>query len=326
MWMSHVRWPRVCGHMTGGGMTVSSENATHLKSTKSRNSDSSVSRGTDSNWDVDWARGGGGASAPQLPRVVWVGPKSWRKTIREFIREFYPIIVWVNESCRMYEWVMVHVWMRYVAQMNASCRTYEWVMLHIWMRHVAHMNGSCCIYEWVLSHIWMSHVTHMNGSCRTYECVMLHVWMSHVIHVNKQIASLIYTTWSIHMCDMPLLYMWLFFYFSLFLLPLPLSRSIPLPLRPSLSCWSKCARENTGWMYCEHIVREHILADIKPPQRMPMTRSYVWHDSFACATWLIHVCVVFICVTCSYVWHAHLYVWRNSSNVFWRVHVCDMTH
>ena len=34
-------------------MTVSNENAAHSKSTKSRNSDSLVSRGTDSNWDFD---------------------------------------------------------------------------------------------------------------------------------------------------------------------------------------------------------------------------------------------------------------------------------
>ena len=46
--------------------------------------------------------------------------------------------VWMNESCRTYEWVMSHIWM------NASCRTYEWVS------HVAHMN------EWVMSHIWMN--------------------------------------------------------------------------------------------------------------------------------------------------------------------------
>jgi len=30
-----------------------------------------------------------------------------------------------------------------------------------------------------------------------------------------------------------------------------------------------------------------------------MTHSYVWHDSFICVTWLIHMCDV----THSYVWH-----------------------
>jgi len=146
---------------------------------------------------------------------------------------------------------------------------------------------------------------------------------------------------------LPSLWVNLFVYFCLFLLPLPLSLSVPLPLRPSLLCWSKCARENTFWTCSEHILWDHILADIKSLQRMyvtwlirvcNMTHSYVRHDSYTC-------------VTFSYVWHAHSYVWLDSSNVFdafmcvtwlisesnsllwmpviWHVshiNVCDMTH
>jgi len=78
--------------------------------------------------------------------------------------------------------VMLHIWMSLshtwksrVAHMNESCHTYEWDMLHIWMRHVAQ------------GHIWMSHmlhtrmrhVAHVNEPCRTYEWVMLHIWMRH---------------------------------------------------------------------------------------------------------------------------------------------------
>jgi len=49
-----------------------------------------------------------------------------------------------------------------------------------------------------------------------------------------------------------------------------------------------------------------------------MTHSYVWHDSFICVTWLIHMCDM----THSYVWHdsficvTHSYVWL--------IHVCQV--
>jgi len=69
-------------------MTVPTENATPPKSTKSNDSDSSVSCGTHSNWDSGWARGGVGALAPQLPagqvptnaqEIPRVGPKKGGK-------------------------------------------------------------------------------------------------------------------------------------------------------------------------------------------------------------------------------------------------------
>jgi len=50
-------------------MIVSTENAAPPQFITSRNSDLSVSRGTSSNWDFGWACGGGGASAPTLPRA-----------------------------------------------------------------------------------------------------------------------------------------------------------------------------------------------------------------------------------------------------------------
>ena len=68
-----------------------------------------------------------------------------------------------------------------------------------------------------------------------------------------------------------------------------------------------------------------------------MTHSYVWHDSFICVTWLIHMCDM----THSYVWHdsficvtwlihmydmTHSYAWRDSFIcVTWLIQMCDMT-
>jgi len=69
-----------------------------------------------------------------------------------------------------------------------------------------------------------------------------------------------------------------------------------------------------------------------------MTHSCVWHDSFMCVTWLIHVCDMthscawhesFMCVT----WLAHVCdmtrscVWHDSFSCMpWLFHVGDMTH
>jgi len=47
-----------------------------------------------------------------------------------------------------------------------------------------------------------------------------------------------------------------------------------------------------------------------------MTHSYVWHDSFICGTWLIHMCDM-----------THTYVWHNSYICgTWLIHTCYMTH
>ena len=52
----------------------------------------------------------------------------------------------LNESRRMYEWVMSQIWKSHVTLMcsrsSASCRKYKWVMSP-WMRHVEHVNESC---------------------------------------------------------------------------------------------------------------------------------------------------------------------------------------
>jgi len=47
-----------------------------------------------------------------------------------------------------------------------------------------------------------------------------------------------------------------------------------------------------------------------------MTHSYMWHDSFICVPWLIHMCDM----SQSYVWH------DSVIRVPWLIHTCDMTH
>jgi len=74
----------------------------------------------------------------------------------------------MNESCRVFEWVMSHIWMSHVAYMEKA-------MSHMWMRHVAHMNQSCRTYKRVM---YTSHVAHMKESCRTYECILSYIWIN----------------------------------------------------------------------------------------------------------------------------------------------------
>jgi len=69
-----------------------------------------------------------------------------------------------------------------------------------------------------------------------------------------------------------------------------------------------------------------------------MTHSHVWHGSFTCVAWLIHMCDIphsyerhdlLMCVA----WLVHMcdmtysYVWHDSFiGVTWLIHMCDMTH
>jgi len=109
---------------------------------------------------------------------------------------------------------MSHIWMSHAMLMNESCRTYEWVMVHIWMRqvvhinemsHDAHMNESRHTYKWVVLLIWMSHVASMNESWCNCECVMLHISIKHGAHLNESrhtCKSLILCTRRRHVAHM----------------------------------------------------------------------------------------------------------------------------
>jgi len=64
-----------------------------------------------------------------------------------------------------------------------------------------------------------------------------------------------------------------------------------------------------------------------------MTPSYVWHDSFICVTWLIHMCVTWLIHM--FTWDMtqlpnikrHATLWHDSFIcVTWLLHMGDMTH
>jgi len=56
-----------------------------------------------------------------------------------------------------------------------------------------------------------------------------------------------------------------------------------------------------------------------------MTHSYVWHDSFVCARWLIRMCYMSLVDDTSVATHS--FVWHDSLVcVTWLIRMCDMTH
>ena len=124
---------------------------------------------------------------------------------------------------------------------------------HIRMSHVSHMNESCLTYEWVMSHIWIQ-AFHRR---LTYEWVMSHIWMSHVSHMNKSCRTLECQTSN----------MWM----------------------------SHVAHMNESFHTYEYMCPCHVGLIETNKRRLgrgilDMTHSYVWHDSFICVTWLIHLC------------------------------------
>jgi len=149
--------------------------------------------------------------------------------------------------------------MGHATHMDRSCHTYELVRSHIWMSHVTHMDESCHKYDCVMSHIWIHHVTHMNESCHTYECAMSHMRMSHITHMNKSCHTYERGATCVETCEA--------FCSAVFV-----TSNCAMSL--SLCCSSPC--DCATW-----------LVDMGNS-----TLPYVRHDSFVCATPLIHMCDV----------------------------------
>jgi len=129
----------------------------------------------------------------------------------------------IFESCRTYDWVMSHMWMRLVAYANESCRTYEWVAVfsrsgvadavqYVVSRCVALLCVAVCCSALqcvaVSCSVFCSVQRFMISSCKdghppsrhkcawvmshtrlcdnaTYGWVMSHIWMSRVSHMKE---------------------------------------------------------------------------------------------------------------------------------------------
>jgi len=93
-------------------------------------------------------------------------------------------VIYRNESCRTYKWVMSHIEISHVAHRNESCHSYARVEHYEYVTeavsHVTCINESCNTLEWVMSHTWTMHVTYMKKSCDAYGRVMWRIWMIRV--------------------------------------------------------------------------------------------------------------------------------------------------
>jgi len=184
-----------------------------------------------------------------------------------------------HESCHTCAIVMSHICMSHVTRMNQSCRTFQWVMS-------ACMDESCHTYTCVLSRMrmmWSEWLFMIRMIKRSWpeSWVMSQIWMmwsmkdSYVWH-----DVLLCVTWLIHMCD--------------------------ITHHMNDVIWTISHGQNHGSCHryecCDLIWMMWSKND-----------SYVWHDSFICVTWLIHMCDM----THSYVWHDSSYEWCDLNNQSW---------
>ena len=212
---------------------------------------------------------------------------------------------WLNELCHTYacvtchtnEGVMSHVWMSHVTRtnisrddryhcirqwtshvtrINESCRTYGWVTSQVRMSHFTHMNESCHTHEWDMSHTWMCHVTSLpfrtwqNESCHTYESAALHKRMRRVTHTNASCHTYkrrrYHSTheWY-HTCEWVISHIWM----------------------------SRVTHTYIPYRICEQVTwrsSQKLRVAIHEQVRMRGTmHAYVWHDTYICVTWLIHL-------------------------------------
>jgi len=179
----------------------------------------------------------------------------------------------------------------------------------------------------------MSHVTHISESCHTHKWIMSHTHLyDQFIHrFHFTVPSCVFVemcvwhdlfmcvTWLTYMCDMthPYYTLQMFKY----------SHAAP---------WHVCV---CGMTYSyvrpdssiSHVEDVEVISCLHPD-----THSYVWHDSFICVAWLIHVCDMthpnmrHTSSTCA-TWLIHMCdPWERLEVelicVAWLIHMCDMTH
>ena len=141
-----------------------------------------------------------------------------------------------------------------------------------------------------MPHIWVSHVTRMNESCHTmlqdnccnhiYEWVMPHVWMSHVTRMNESCHTMLQDNCCNHIYEWVMPHIWV----------------------------SHVTRMNES---CHTMLQDNCCT----LQIATGSHRSVWHDSFTCVIWLIHIRdirasfvtqrLIHMCdtMTHSYVWH-----------------------
>ena len=106
--------------------------------------------------------------------------------------------------------------------------------------------------------------------------------------------------WDMHVNE------WMMIYFSVSFAKEPYKKDSILQKRPTYICVTPQTHVNE-WGELWSWVTAHIA--------MGHPFSHVWHDSFTCVIWFIHICD-----------KSHSHVWQDSFTcVTWLIHMCDMT-
>jgi len=193
--------------------------------------------------------------------------------------------------------------MSHVAHVNEAWHTYEWVMSHgvhhvcvrrdvfIHVRHGSFIYVTCLIHSCDVPHLHVCDVTHTLEHARRCTCTAHH--FAHATCVILVTYSYMCDMTYIYMCDMTYSYM------------CDMTYSYMCDMTYSYMCdmtYSYVKRSTWTIPMCATwliIFSRRVTALVL--RRVPlMSHSYVWHDSFICVTWLIHMCDM----THSYVWHA----------------------
>jgi len=167
-------------------------------------------------------------------------------------------------------------------------------MIH-WRLHVTWFIHKCDIY--VMSRLCIRPAkgcTNLWRYCWQLVMVWQYMYMCDVIHWR------LHVTWFIHKCDIYV-----------------------------MSClWIHSAKGCTNsWRYCWQLVMQWwCMCDMI--HLSDMTHSYVWHDSFICVTWRIHMCdmtEMLLAIVNVVVVHVCHDSFTSVTCVLWFIHKWDMT-
>jgi len=187
----------------------------------------------------------------------------------------------VRDSFTCVTW-LIHMWdMTHRRPWQVSWPTFAHVC------HMTHLHASLDSFTCVTRLIHMRDMTHSHVWHDSFTCVTWLIYMRHLTHLHVWHDSFTYVTRLIHMCDMTHSHMW---HDSFTCLTWQIHMCDLTHRRPLKVSWPTLAR----WSWLKTMSRLREMRDL--------TRSYVWHDSFVCVTWLVGMCDL----TRWYVWHTLL--------------------
>jgi len=280
----------------------------------------------------------------------------------------------MTHSCVWHDTFTCVTWLIYMCDMTHSCRRRDSFICVTWLIHMCDMTHSYVWHDsfirvtWLIPCMWHDTFIHMNESAQTnllrntpvslYACHMSTIkcvtWLVHMcdmthsyvwhdsfirvtwlipymwhdtfINMNESaqtnllchtpvalyaghMSTIKCVTWLIHMCDMTHSYVWPDSFHIC-----DMTHSYIWMSRHRQIC---CVTHLWHFMQaiCQHskVWHDSFICVTWLIHMYDMTYSYVWHDSFICVTWLIYMCYM----THPYMWndsiiHMKLYAWKST--------------